>query len=249
MIRADRIKVKEKLPMNPHTRSDTPEILFEDAHILVCVKPHGIATQSRQIGRPDMVNILKNHIHQNTPSQGEPYLAVVHRLDQPVRGILVFAKSPFAARELSRELQQQGFAKYYRALVEGRPPKATAVLEDYMVKDTRTNLSRVCSRGVPGAKLARLHYTVAADGQSFFSPEYTPSLSANGRTELDIRLETGRHHQIRVQLSHMGCPIVGDTKYDPNCSSLGSSWQNICLCAYRLEFCHPKTRELLRFRL
>ncbi len=219
--------------MNPHTRSDTPEILFEDAHILVCVKPHGIATQSRQIGRPDMVNILKNRIHQNTPSQGEPYLAIVHRLDQPVRGILVFAKSPFAARELSRELQQQRFAKYYRALVEGRPPKATAVLEDYMVKDTRTNLSRVCGRGVPGAKLARLHYTVAA----------------NGRTELDIRLETGRHHQIRVQLSHMGCPIVGDTKYDPNCSSLGSSWQNICLCAYRLEFCHPKTRELLRFSL
>ena len=83
--------------MNPHTRSDTPEILFEDAHILVCVKPHGIATQSRTLGKPDMVSLLKNHIHKTSHAKGEPYLAVIHRLDQPVTGILVFAKTPFAA--------------------------------------------------------------------------------------------------------------------------------------------------------
>ena len=83
------------------------EILYEDAHILVCIKPHGIATQSRRIGQPDMVNLLKNHIHKTDRTKGEPYLAVIHRLDQPVTGILVFAKTPFAARELNRQLRSE----------------------------------------------------------------------------------------------------------------------------------------------
>lgn len=217
-----------------------PEILYEDAHILVCDKPHGTAVQSRQLTAPDMVSILKNHIHRNSPKGGDPYLAVIHRLDQPVRGILVFARTPFAAKELNRQLACHEFGKYYRALVTGRPPKEEDTLEDYLIKDARTNQSRVCRPDTKDARLARLHYKISAD-----EPIYS---EIPDTTELDIRLITGRHHQIRVQLAHMGCPIVGDTKYNPDCKDT-HSWQEICLCAYRLDFCHPKTRKPLHFCL
>lgn len=239
--------------MEPHTQKtarniyiknranpNSPEILYEDTHILVCDKPQGTAVQSRQLTAPDMVSILKNHIYQNSPKGGNPYLAVIHRLDQPVRGILVFAKTPFAAKELNRQLTCHEFGKYYRALVKGRPPKEADTLEDYLLKDARTNQSRVTSPDTKGAKLARLHYEIAK-GEPVYS-------EAPDTTELDIRLDTGRHHQIRVQLAHMGCPIVGDTKYNPDCNDT-HGWQEICLCAYRLDFCHPKTHKPLHFRL
>lgn len=221
------------------------EILYEDSHVLVCIKPHGVPTQSRQASVPDMESLAKNHICQSAPGKGEPYLAVIHRLDQPVRGILVFAKTPFAAKELNRQLQSQGFGKYYRALTDGHPPKKEGMLEDYLVKDGRTNTSRVCSSTSAGAKLARLHYTVVEQGPFLFDASQGED---GNRTELDIRLDTGRHHQIRVQLSHMGCPIAGDTKYNPDARKAGG-WQDIRLCAYRLEFTHPKTRRAMTFDL
>lgn len=115
------------------------EILYEDAHILVCIKPHGLPTQSRRAGTPDMESLIKNHICQSAPEKGEPYLAVIHRLDQPVKGILVFAKTPFAAKELNRQLQSHGFGKYYRALADGHPSQKEGTLEDYLIKDGRTN--------------------------------------------------------------------------------------------------------------
>ena len=133
-------------------------ILYEDSQIIVCVKPHGIATQSKQIGAPDMVNLIKKHIFMNNPDKGEPYLAVIHRLDQPVKGILVFAKTPFAAKELNKQLTAHGFGKYYLAKIEGTLPASEGVLENYLVKDARTNLSRVCDKNTKDAKLARLHY-------------------------------------------------------------------------------------------
>lgn len=222
-----------------------PEILHEDRHILVCVKPHGVAVQSKSIGTPNMVSILKNHIYQNSSGSlsGEPYLAVIHRLDQPVKGILVFAKTPFAAKELNRQLQNHGFGKYYRALVDGHPPKNEDTLEDYMVKDARTNTSRICSHDTNGSKLARLHYTIVAKEQRLFPAEFPDSAA-----ELDIRLDTGRHHQIRVQLAHLGCPIIGDTKYNPQCQN-SHTWQQIYLCAYKLDFTHPQTHNPLHFQL
>ena len=127
-------------------------ILYEDLYIIVCVKPHGIATQSKQIGSPDMVNLIKKHIFLNNPDKGEPYLAVIHRLDQPVKGILVFAKTPFAARELNKQLTSHGFGKYYLASVDGELPATEGTLENYLVKDKRTNLSRVCDKNTPDAK-------------------------------------------------------------------------------------------------
>ena len=126
----------------------TLNILYEDPHILVCVKPHGIATQSKSIRYPDMGSLIKNHLAKSSgsrnPGSAEPYLAVIHRLDQPVAGILVFAKTPAAAKDLNKQLQNQGFGKYYRALVANTPSTKEGTLENYMVKDARTNTSRIC---------------------------------------------------------------------------------------------------------
>lgn len=229
----------------------TLDILYEDTHILVCVKPHGIATQSKRLGTPDMVSLLKNHLSKTRPAGakgGEPYLAVIHRLDQPVRGILVFAKTPFAAKELNRQLTNQNFGKYYRALVDGNPPKDVDNLVDYMVKDARTNTSRICTPETKDAKIARLTYQVVEKGQGIFHRGRSFSEKTPSPMELDIHLDTGRHHQIRVQLAHLGCPIIGDTKYNPNAAH-SRSWQEIQLCAYRLEFLHPKTGKPMHFSL
>lgn len=241
-------------------------ILYEDDHILVCIKPSGTATQCKSIKNPDMVSILKNHIAKNTASEApaakgsvsEPYLAVIHRLDQPVQGIMVFAKTPFAAKELSRQIQTDGFGKYYRALISGRPPKASDTLENYMQKDGKSNTSCICQKEAPGAKLARLSYkTVPENAQYFTSNQNTQNYQAgidptapnvSGFTELDIHLHTGRHHQIRVQLANIGCPIAGDTKYNPQ-NTESSGWQELKLCSYRLEFTHPRTKKSLRFSL
>lgn len=221
---------------------DKLNILYEDNHILVCEKPSGTAVQSRRIGTPDMESILKNHIFKEGGSQKTPYLAVIHRLDQPVRGILVFAKTPFAARELNRQLTSGSFGKYYRALVDGTPPKPEGTLTDYMIKNGHTNLSSICEKNLPGARMARLTYRTIKEENHFF--QNIPKTDIP-RTELEVKLDTGRHHQIRCQLAHLGCPITGDAKYNPNVSPV----KTICLCACRLEFEHPKSHKRLIFKL
>ena len=121
-------------------------IIYEDPHIIVCRKPAGIPTQTARIGTSDMESMLKNYL-----SGG--YLAVIHRLDQPVEGLLVFAKTPGASRELNRQLTSSGFGKYYRAIVSGIPEPSEGTLEDYMVKDARSNTSRICTKIRPARKL------------------------------------------------------------------------------------------------
>ena len=235
-------------------------IIFEDPHIIVCRKLPGIAVQTSRIGAQDMVSLLKNYLcgrrRQEEPQTGTqtraPYLAVIHRLDQPVEGLLVFAKTPKAAKDLNRQLTAFGFGKYYRALVTGTPEPAEGTLEDYLVKDARTNTSRVCTKDTPGAKQARLHYRV----------KETYSDSSSAASLVEIRLDTGRHHQIRVQMAHLGCPLVGDRKYgssaarpgqadaEKNTAPLhGGNAEPLGLCAYRLEFRHPVTGEALVFTL
>lgn len=196
-------------------------IIYEDPQIIVCHKPAGVATQSARISVPDMESMLKNYL-----SGG--YLAVIHRLDQPVEGLLVFAKTPKAAKGLNRQLTSSGFGKYYRAVVTGIPEPPEGTLEDHLVKDARTNTSRVCTENTPGAKAARLHYKVKK-----IYGDTAPVTSL-----VDIHLDTGRHHQIRVQMAHMGCPLVGDRKYGS-----GTAEGPLRLCAYRLEFRHPVSGE------
>ena len=233
-------------------------IIYEDPHIIVCHKPAGLPVQSARIGTADMVSLLKNHLARaaaetpkGTGAKGKgltPYLAVIHRLDQPVEGLLVFAKTPAAAKELNRQLTSSGFGKYYRAAVMGVPDPAEGTLEDYMVRDGRTNMSHICTEKTPGAKPARLHYRVL---ETYEDAGAVTSL-------VKIRLDTGRHHQIRVQMAHMGCPLVGDRKYGA-CNPEKTNGKNIPvhtksaeplrLCAYRLEFKHPATRKDMVFEL
>ena len=176
-----------------------------------------------------MVSILKNHIYQNSVHKKQPYLAVIHRLDQPVEGLLVFAKTPAAAKELNRQLQSFGFGKYYLAVLLGCPQTADGILEDYLVKDGRTNTSRICTEETPDAKVARLSYHIAKTTAEFSLAE--------------IHLDTGRHHQIRVQMAHLGYPIAGDRKYGPN----QTSFSQLQLFACRLEFAHPNTKKHMEF--
>lgn len=204
------------------------DILYEDRDIIVCKKPAGIATQSSQIGTQDMVSLIKNHLHQESPGK-EPYLAVIHRLDQPVTGILVFGKNKKAAANLSRQLTTSGFGKHYLAILNGVPSVDEADLVDYMVKDGKTNTSRICSKDTPNAKEARLHYRLLKKTEN--------------SSVVDITLDTGRHHQIRLQMSNLGCPIQGDSKYG------SPTHGQIQLYAYQLTFRHPATGNSLCFRL
>ncbi|MEF9998358.1 MAG: RluA family pseudouridine synthase [Lachnospiraceae bacterium] len=214
------------------------QILYEDDYLVVCIKPSGIATQSKKVGTPDMVSLLKNHIYQNSTKKEEPYIAVIHRLDQPVSGILVFAKSPWAAKELNRQLQHGEFGKYYKALLSKRPLRETDTLEDYLIKDGKTNMSCICESNMIGAKKAVLKYRI-------IEKNIGEMTVADGATLVEVELQTGRHHQIRVQMAGMGCPIEGDVKY--GIASTGIERKSIALCAYRLEFIHPKTHKKLQY--
>lgn len=225
-------------------------IIYEDPHIIVCHKPAGVPVQSARIGTADMVSLLKNHLASSAKGAGanKPYyLAVIHRLDQPVEGLLVFAKTPAAAKDLNRQLTSSGFGKYYRAVVNGIPEPPEGTLEDYMVKDGRTNTSRICTKETHGAKLARLHYRTEK-----ICEDSKPVTSL-----VKIKLDTGRHHQIRVQMAHLGCPLAGDRKYGqisadrPGTGNLIRKNNNapLKLCAYRLEFKHPANGKEMTFEL
>ena len=203
-------------------------ILFEDKDLIVCRKPEGFPVQSKRIGSMDMESALKTY----RARKGEkPYIGVVHRLDQPVEGIVVFAKTPQAAKELNRQLQAGGFGKYYQAVLCKVPEKAQGQLTDYLVKDSRTNLSKICRKSDAGAKEARLSYKIQGE--------------AEGKALANIHLDTGRHHQIRVQMSGMGCPILGDVKYGGEEKARGQ----IALCASSLTFVHPKTKKQMQFEI
>lgn len=227
-------------------------ILYEDKEILVCHKPAGIATQSGKVGQKDMVSEIKNYLNKasacgKTPCRAEnshrgsiPYLGLVHRLDQPVEGLLVFAKTPFAARELGRQLTEQTLHKEYLAAALGKGFTEEGSLEDYLIRDNKTNTSRIAGKGEAGAKIAKLQARTV-----FFDPQDQISI-------LKIRLLTGRHHQIRVQLANAGLPLLGDNKYGTESSRKKSKElgiDNIALCACRLEFKHPGTKKKLEFEI
>ena len=206
-------------------------ILYEDEYIIVCEKPAGVATQTKRLGQADMESLLKNY----RAGKGEtPYIGVVHRLDQPVRGVMVFAKTKEAAASLSRQVQSKMADKFYYAMTDGIPEKKKGTLEDYLLRDGKTNTSKVVSKTTEGAKLARLDYEVLAQNKT--------------NAILKVQLDTGRHHQIRVQLSNAGMPIVGDTKYNFK-AAMQRGQYGLALCAYKIGFKHPKTNKKMEFEI
>lgn len=210
------------------------DILFEDEQILVVRKHAGIAVQHVGAGAMDLEHLLLNYLAgKGVRTRRIPYLAVIHRLDQPVEGILVFAKTQEAARELNRQLQRKEMKKEYVAVVEHAREEGSGKLVDYLWKDGKQNLSRVAVKGMPGAKQSELDYWVRKkDGES-------------GRALVEILLKTGRHHQIRVQMAHAGMPLCGDRKYNPECIK----GEELALCAVRLSFRHPANAEKLEFEI
>lgn len=223
-------------------------LIHEDEHILVCKKPAGLATQTASSRQLDLVSILKRYLYSINPSNGEPYLGIIHRLDQPVRGLLVFAKTPLAAKVLSQQVQNHSFGKFYLALLTTAPQKDADTWTHYLLKDSKTNTSQACTSDTPGSKRACLQYKVLSpDENTHYALFSDIGKNLESYPLVEIQLETGRHHQIRVQTSHMQCPILGDAKY--GLSDSDSTWSAIALCAYKLNFKHPLSGNVLTFEL
>lgn len=211
------------------------KIIYEDSQILVCYKEAGLPVQSGKIGTKDLVSILKNELWEKNGRKQEPYLGLIHRLDQPVEGILAFAKTPQAAKELSAQVADGRMKKIYRAVVRKTEPDISgeAHLMNYLLKENSTNSSHIVKEGTAGAKRAELDYKIQ---RTYFDGENVISL-------VEIHLLTGRHHQIRVQMAGAGMPLLGDRKYGGDDCGDGS----LALCAVSLKLIHPKTRKQMEF--
>lgn len=233
------------------------QIVYEDEAVLVIWKPAGLATESAGIGQKDVVSELKNYVAKKNPGK-MPYLGIVHRLDQPVEGLLVFAKTKKAAENLTAQLGKGTLKKEYLAVVCGKVPENTGRLVDYLAKEkgmavvknaadakTEKDVDAQTEKDVdaqagkaagPQAKKAVLTYTKKAETEKF--------------TLLAVQIETGRFHQIRAQLSHAGFPILGDEKYGSEESKELSREKKIrftALCAASLSFRHPVTGKTMAF--
>ena len=206
------------------------KVIYEDNHIIVVEKKPNIPSQADKTEDLDMLSIIKNYIKEKYQKPGNVYLGLVHRLDRPVGGIMIFAKTSKAASRLSNEVREKVFKKKYLAVVDGKLDKKEGVLEDYLYKDERNNISKVVKKEKKNAKYAKLEYKVLKYNK-------IKDLSL-----LEINLHTGRHHQIRVQLSNMGHSIFGDQKYGTR-----GRGKQIALWAYELAIIHPTTKEKMTF--
>ena len=204
------------------------DIIYEDLHILVCRKPAGLAVQNASFGRKDLESMLKTYLFEKD-GKANPYLGIIHRLDQPVQGLVVFAKNPKSAATLSAQVQDGRMKKYYRAVTCGIPKTKEERLVNYLKKNSRTNLSECVSEKEQGAKKAELYYHVLEEKDNY--------------ALLEIELFTGRHHQIRVQMAKNQTPLYGDQKYNKN----AQKGEQIALCASRLEFYHPATGKKMQY--
>ena len=220
------------------------DIVYEDEYMIAVVKPYGVPSQADHSNREDMVSIVKNYLFDRGDTDEEPYVAVINRLDRPVAGILLLAKTEEAAAKLTDLFRDREIEKCYQAVVRGEIPEDSGRYVDWLVADKKTNVSRIVPEGTPGAKKAALSFEVLdviETDEGLF-------------TYLLVRLETGRHHQIRCQLAHHGYPIYGDRKYGTPAGKDGKNGKNgkngkktqspeIGLYSTRMSFQHPYTGE------
>lgn len=202
-------------------------VLYEDNHLLVVDKPAGMASQADGHATTDLLSELKDYIKLKYDKPGDVYLGLVHRLDQPVSGIMVFARTSKAAARLSEQVRDRVFKKTYRAVLMGSPPEMSGTLKHYIWKDDTKNKVVVYNKPGADAKPAILHYTVVKKDKE--------------TTTVEIELETGRPHQIRAQFAHVKCPLKGDGKYGK------SDGTDLALRAIRLGFHHPITKKWMVF--
>ncbi len=205
------------------------QVLYEDNHILVANKPNNMLVQADTTGDVALEDLAKQYIKIKYNKPGAVFLNAVHRIDRPVSGVVVFARTSKALTRLNEQFRSKEIKKTYWAIVKNRPKVESATLEDYIRRDAKKNKSFVCQKDTKDAKLARLSYTLIASSENYHL--------------LEIDLHTGRHHQIRCQLSHMGCPIKGDLKYGAERSNKDGG---ISLHARSVEFIHPVTKESIK---
>ena len=203
-------------------------VIYEDNHLIVAIKPAGVLSQSDGSKDPDMLTILKAYIKEKYRKPGEVYLGLVHRLDRPVSGVMVFARTSKAASRLSEQIRTNKVDKIYRCVVQG-VLEGSGRLENYISKDETRNIVTVSDTAKPGFKACFLDYRAIA--------------SKDGLTLAEVRLGTGRPHQIRAQMSHSGHPLLGDQKYGKK----DNKCKDVALQAFRLSFEHPVKRENISF--
>ena len=203
-----------------------PEILFEDNHIIAINKPNNRLVQKDITGDTALDDDIRQYIKKKYDKPGNVFLGVTHRLDRPASGVLLFARTSKALSRLNKMFREGEIKKTYWAIVKNKPPDQTGILRNYMVKNQKQNKSYCYQEEVKNSKLAVLEYTWLAGSENYHL--------------LEINLKTGRHHQIRAQLAHIGCPIKGDLKYGfPRSNPDGG----ISLHAWRAEFIHPVSKE------
>lgn len=206
------------------------KVLYEDNHIIVVEKMPNVPSQADKTGDEDMLTIIKSYLKEKYNKPGNVYLGLVHRLDRPVGGVMVFAKTSKAASRLSEEIRNKTFKKTYLAIVNGKMESESGEYVDYLWKDEKQNTSYVVKEGKKNSKLAKLNYEVIA-----YNEKEDVSL-------VKINLQTGRHHQIRVQFSSRMHALYGDSKYHGRGAGTG-----ICLWAYKIKFVHPVKKEEMEF--
>lgn len=202
------------------------QVLHEDNHIIVVNKRVGDIVQGDKTGDEPLSDVVKQYIKVKHNKPGEVYLGVVHRLDRPTTGIVVFAKTSKALTRLNEMFKNRETQKTYWAVVKNAPEEKEAILEHYLKRNSKNNTSKAHAKEVPESKLARLDYKVI--------------YQLNNYTVLEINLHTGRHHQIRAQLAAISCPIKGDLKYGFNRSNPDGG---IHLHARKLQFVHPVSKD------
>lgn len=205
------------------------KILYEDNHLLFVEKPVNMPVQEDASKDLDLLNVVKKDLKERYQKPGNVYAGLVHRLDRPVGGVMVFAKTSKAASRLSNSIRQQKIEKKYLAVVRGVPEKSSARLEDYLIKNNRRNIVYTTRKENKNAKKALLDYHVLDSNKDL--------------SLLDIRLHTGRPHQIRVQLASRGFPLYGDQKYGEEVNKPG---EQIALWSSELAVEHPTKKEEVR---
>ncbi len=204
-------------------------VIYEDNHIIVVLKPQMLACCPDESGDNNLLDMIKEYLKVTYNKPGNAYAGLVHRLDRPTGGVMVYAKTSKAAARLSEQMKNGGFEKRYFAVLNGVPQKSKATLENYLRKNSVNNMVYVCTPSEEGAKRALLTYEIKD--------------TASGLSLAEINLHTGRTHQIRVQTSAINCPVYGDMRYGGDKAVKGK----LALWAYSLRFTHPTTGEALRF--
>ena len=206
------------------------QIIFEDNQVIVLVKPQGVLSQGDETGDENLVDLLKDYVKVKYNKPGNVFIGLVHRLDRPTGGLMVFAKTSKAASRLAEQMESGDFEKKYLACLVGVPKEDSGVLVNFLEKDEKTNTVKCLNYAKATAKMAELSYNVI---------EKKDKLSL-----VDVKLETGRSHQIRVQFANIGCPLFGDSKYG---GDIVKGW-DLALWAYSLSFIHPTTKDSMVFR-